>query len=188
MGARHMRNVIFAINITIDGCCDHTKMIGDEEIHEHSTQLMRDVDLLVFGRKTYQLMVPFWPDVAKNQSATKAANEFARTFDSINKIVFSQSLDSAEGNTRIVRTNLQDEILKLKQEQGKNILVGGVTVPSQLIELGLVDEYHFVVQPIVVGEGRRLLGGTSLRERLQLKLVESKILKSGCVALRYLKQ
>jgi dihydrofolate reductase len=183
-----MRNVIFAINITIDGCCDHTKMIGDEEIHEHYTQLMRDVDLLVFGRKTYQLMVPFWPDVAKNQSETKATNEFARTFDSINKIVFSQSLDSAEGNTRIVRTNLQDEILKLKQEQGKHILVGGVTVPSQLIELGLVDEYHFVVQPIVVGEGRRLLGGISLRERLQLKLVESKILKSGCVALRYLKQ
>jgi dihydrofolate reductase len=183
-----MRNVIFAINVTIDGCCDHTKMIGDEEIHEHYTQLMRDVDLLVFGRKTYQLMVPFWPDVAKNQSETKATNEFARTFDSINKIVFSQSLDSAEGNTRIVRTNLQDEILKLKQEQGKHILVGGVTVPSQLIELGLVDEYHFVVQPIVVGEGRRLLGGISLRERLQLKLVESKILKSGCVALRYLKQ
>jgi dihydrofolate reductase len=183
-----MRNVIFAINITIDGCCDHTKMIGDEEIHEHYTQLMGDVDLLVFGRKTYQLMVPFWPDVAKNQSETKATNEFARTFDSISKIVFSQSLDSAEGNTRIVRTNLQDEILKLKQEQGKNILVGGVTVPSQLIELGLVDEYHFVVQPIVVGEGRRLLGGISLRERLQLKLVESKIFKSGCVALRYLTQ
>ena len=120
---------------------------------------------------------------------TKASNEFADTFDSINKIVFSQSLDSAEGqNTRIVRTKLQDEILKLKQEQGKNILIGGVSIPSQLIELGLVDEYHFVVQPIVAGEGRRLLEGISLQERLQLKLVESKIFKSGCVALRYLKQ
>jgi dihydrofolate reductase len=183
------RNVIFAINITLDGCCDHTKMIGDEEIHEYFTHLMRDVDLLVFGRKTYQLMVPFWPDVAKKHSMTKATNEFADTFDSINKIVFSQSLDSAEGkNTRIVRTKLQDEILKLKQEQGKNILTGGVAIPSQLIELGLVDEYHFVVQPIVVGEGRRLLEGSSLQERLQLKLVESKIFKSGCVALRYWKQ
>jgi dihydrofolate reductase len=120
---------------------------------------------------------------------TKAENEFSRTFDSINKIVFSRSLDSAEDkNTRIVRTNLHDEILRLKQEQGKNILVGGVSIPSQLIEHDLVDEYRFVVGPIVAGAGRRLLEGASLRERLQLKLVESKIFKSGCVALRYLKQ
>jgi len=183
-----MRNVIFAINITLDGCCDHTKMTGNEEIHEYFTDLMRDVDLLVFGRKTYQLMVPYWPDIAKSQSETKATNEFAQTFDSINKIVFSQSLDSAEGNTRIVRTNLRDEIVKLKKEQGKNILIGGVDIPSQLIELGLVDEYRFVVQPIIAGEGRRLSEGITLPERLQLKLVESKIFKSGCVALRYLKQ
>ena len=184
-----MRNVIFAINVTLDGCCDHTKTIGDDETLEYYTQLMREGDLQVFGRKTYQLMVPFWPEVAKNQSETRASIEFARTFDSINKIVFSRSLDSAEDrNTRIVRENLHDEILKLKQERGKNILVGGVDIPSQLIELGLVDEYRFVVQPIVAGEGRRLLDRVSLRERLQLNLVESKILKSGCVALRYLKQ
>jgi dihydrofolate reductase len=184
-----MRDVIFAINITLDGCCDHTKMIADEETHQYFTHLMRDVDLLVFGRKTYQLMVPFWPDVAKNHSQAKAMNEFADAFDSINKIVFSQSLDIAEDkNTRIVRTNLRDEILKLKREQGKNILIGGVSIPSQLIELGLVDEYRFVIQPIVAGQGRRLLEGFSLQERLQMKLAESKIFKSGCVALRYLKQ
>jgi dihydrofolate reductase len=185
-----VRNVIFAINITLDGCCDHTKQIADEETHEYFTHLMRDVDLLVFGRKTYQLMVPFWPEVAKNQSMTKAANEFAQTFDSINKIIFSPSLDSdaEDRNTRIVRTDLHDEILKLKREQGKSILVGGVSIPSQLIELGLVDEYRFVVSPIVAGEGRRLLEGVSLRERFQLKLLESKIFKSGCVALRYSKQ
>ena len=183
-----MRNVIYAINVTLDGCCEHTNMIAVEEILEHYTHLLRDADLLVYGRKTYQLMVPFWPDVAKNHSQTKAMNEFAEAFDSINKIVFSRSLDGAEGNTRIVRTRLQDEILKWKQEQGKHILTGGVAVPSQLIELGLVDEYHFVVQPIVAGEGRRLLEGVSLQERLQLKLVESKIFESGCVALRYLKQ
>jgi dihydrofolate reductase len=87
-----------------------------------------------------------------------------------------------------VRTNLRDEILKLKQARGKSILLGGVSVPSQLIELGLVDEYIFVVGPIVAGEGRRLLEGVSLQERLQLKLVESKIFRSGCVALRYVKQ
>ena len=184
-----MRNVIFAINTTLDGCVDHTKQVADDETHEYFTDLLREVDLGVFGRITYQLMVPYWPDIAKSQSKTKAENEFAQAFDSINKIVFSRSLESAEDkNTRIVRSNLQDEIVRLKHEQGKNILVGGVSIPSQLIELGLVDEFRFVVQPIVAGEGRRLLEGVSLPERLQLKLVESKIFKSGCVALRYLKQ
>jgi dihydrofolate reductase len=183
-----MRNVIYAINITLDGCCDHMKMIPDDELLEYSAHLLRDVDLMVFGRKTYQLMVPYWPDVATDPSATKADKEFADAFVSINKIVFSRSLDSVEGNTRIIRTNLQDEIRKLKQEQGKNILVGGVNIPSQLIELGLIDEYYFTVHPIIAGEGTRLLGGVSLPEKLQLKLVESKISKSGSVALHYVKQ
>jgi dihydrofolate reductase len=186
-----MRNVVFAINITLDGCCDHTKFNPDDETLEHFTHLTRDADTFVYGRKTYQLMVPYWPDVAKNPSEqTKADYEFAKAFDAINKIiVFSQSLDSPEGGkTRIVRTSLHDEILKLKREQGKNILTGGVAIPSQLAELGLIDEYHFVVHPIVLGEGRRLFAGINLQEKLQLKLVESKTFKSGCVALRYLKQ
>jgi dihydrofolate reductase len=185
-----MRNVIYAINMALDGCVDHSKLDGSDEIHEYYAQLMRDVDLLVFGRKTYQLMVPFWPDVAKNHSGpTKAMNDFAQAFDSKKIVVFSQSLDTAEGeNTRIVRTNLEEEILKLKQDEGKSILVGGVDIPSQLIKLGLVDEYLFVVQPIIVGEGRRLLEDVSLHEKLQLRLVESKIFESGSVALRYLKQ
>jgi dihydrofolate reductase len=185
-----MRKLIFGINITLDGCCDHTKSIANEEVHEYFTHLMRDVDLLVYGRKTYQLMVPFWPDVAKNHSGeTRVMNEFAQAFVSNKIVVFSQTLDRAEGkNTRIVRTNLQDEILKLKQEQGKNIATGGVSIPSQLTELGLIDEYRFVVHPIVVGEGRRLFDSLSLPERLQLKLVESKVFESGHVALRYLKQ
>ena len=184
-----MRNLIFAINITLDGCCDHTKQFVDEEKLEYFTHLTREVDLQVFGRKTYQLMVPYWPEVLKNQSETKAEKEFARAFDSSNKVVFSRSLDSAEDkNTRIVRTDLREEILKFKQEQGKDILVGGVSIPTQLMELGLVDEYRFVVSPIFAGEGRRLLDGVTPRERLPLKLVESKTFKSGSVALRYSKQ
>jgi len=183
-----MRKLIYAINLTLDGCCDHTKMTADEESFEHYADLLRDADLFVYGRKTYQLMVPYWPDIAKNHSGTKAENEFADTFDSSDKIVFSRSLDRVEGkNTRIVRTNLQDEILKLKQQPGKHILTGGIAIPSQLIELGLVDEFCFVVHPVIAGEGRRLLEGVSLQEKFRLKLVESKILKSGCVALRYLK-
>ena len=184
-----MRNVIFAINISLDGCVDHTKQVADDETHEYFTDLLREVDLLVFGRITYELMVPFWPEVAKTQSMSKVSNEFATIFDSIKKVVFSRTLESAEDkNTKIVRTDPGDEIRKLKQEQGKNILLGGVSIPSQLIELGLVDEYRFVVGPVVVGEGRRLLDDVSLPEGLQVKLVESKIFKSGCVALRYLKQ
>lgn len=183
-----MRKIIFAINVTLDGCCDHTKTIADEELLEYYTQLLREVDLQIFGRKTYQLLVPYWPEVAKNPLETKASVEFARTFNSVNKIVFSRSLEGAEDrNTRIVRGNLHDEILRLKKEAGKSILVGGVDVPSQLIMLGLVDEFNFVFQPIIAGEGRRLLEGVSLQEKLQLKLIESKILKSGCVALRFLK-
>ena len=184
-----MRNVIFAINITIDGCCDHTKIVPADDTFEYFMGLLRDVDLQVFGRKTYELMVPYWPDVAKDQSATKADREFAEAFVSVNKLVFSRSLDSGEdGNTRIVRTNLHDEIVKLKQQPGRDILVGGLDIPSQLIELGLIDEFRFVVVPIIAGEGRRLLQGVSLPERLHLKLVESRNFKSGCVALRYLKQ
>jgi dihydrofolate reductase len=184
-----MRKLIFAINITLDGCCDHTKQLADEETHEYFTHLLREVDLLVFGRKTYELMVPYWPDIAKSQSGTKAENEFARAFDSHNKIVVSRSLDSAEDrNTRIVRGDLRQEVLKLKQQPGKDILIGGVDIPSQLIELGLVDEFRIVVGPIIAGEGRRLLDRVSLPEKLQLKLVESKVFKSGCVALRYSKQ
>jgi len=185
-----MRKLIYTINITIDGGCDHTNGIPAEDVFEYSTDLVRGADLLVFGRKTYQLMVPYWPDVAKNPSETKSDREFADTFVSKKKIVFSRSLASAEDeNTKIVRTNLRDEILKLKQEQGNYILVGGVSIPSQLIELGLVDEYRFVVMPIFAGEGRRLLDGISLQEKLRLKLIESKIFKSsGFVALHYLKQ
>jgi dihydrofolate reductase len=187
-----MRNVVYAINITLDGCCDHTRFNPDPDdgILAHYTHLLReDAGLLVYGRKTYQLMVPYWPDIAKSQSETKADIEFAQAFDSLNKIVFSRSLERAEDkNTKIVRSNLRDEILKLKQEPGKNILVGGVDVPTQLMELGLIDEYRLVVSPVIAGKGRRLFEDVNLAEKRRLKLVESKTFKSGSVALRYLKQ
>lgn len=183
-----MRNVIFAINTTLDGCCDHTKQIADAETHEFFAQLLREADLQVFGRKTYELMVPFWPDAAKNQSLDKAGNDFALAFEALNRVVFSRSLKSVEDKkTRVVHGDLRDEILKLKQQPGKNILVGGVHIASQLIELGLVDEFIFVVTPIIAGEGARLLRGVSLPDKLQLELVGSKFFKSGAVALRYRK-
>lgn len=185
-----MRNLIFGINLSLDGCCDHSKLSGSEAIHEYFTNIIQAAGLLVYGRKTYQLMVPYWPDVAKNKSGqTTAENEFAQTFDAIKKVVFSHTLENAEDkNTRIVRTDLREEILKLKKEPGNYILAGGVALPTQLIELGLVDEYYFVIHPIIAGEGRRLLESTSLPAQLQLQLIESTTLKSGEVALHYVKQ
>ena len=181
-----MRKLVYAINTTLDGCCDHTKFGPDEETFEYVTHLMREAGTLVYGRKTYELMVPYWPDAAKEDPS----DEFAQAFDAVeNIVVFSRSLDSSEGEkTRIFRTNLHDEIIKLKQEQGKDIMTGGVTIPLQLAELGLIDEYIFLVHPIVLGEGRRVFEGIDLQEKLQLTLVEAKAFKSGCVALRYLKQ
>ena len=187
-----MRKVIFAIHTTLDGVVDHMK-IGppDQETGEYFTRLTRDAGTFLYGRKTYQLMVPYWPDRAKNPSGqTTAGYEFAQAFDAVGKIVvFSQSLGSVEEKkTSIIRTNLREEVVTLKQEQGKNIMTGGVTLASQLAELGLIDEYHIVVHPIIAGEGRRLFEGINLQEKLRLKLVESKTFKSGSVALRYLRQ
>jgi dihydrofolate reductase len=183
-----MRKVIYGINLTADGCCDHTKGKAGVEIHEHFTDLMHDVDLIVYGRKTYELMVPYWPEVAKSQSGSESENRFAQTFHAIDKVVFSQTLESAAGNTRIIRENLADEFLKLKQQPGKNISIGGVSLPSQLIALGLVDEFHFVIHPILAGEGRRLLNDTNLPAQFNLDLVESRVLQSGFVALHYIQQ
>jgi dihydrofolate reductase len=187
-----MRKLIYAINLTLDGCCDHIKVgAPDEEVFDYYIRLVRDADLFVYGRKTYELMVPYWPDIAKKPSgetkADKTDVEFARAFDSKKKVVFSKSLNSVDEKSRIVRTNLKDEILKLKQEPGNYILTGGVSIPAQLIELGLVDEFRFLVVPTLVGGGRRLLDGISLPEKFRLTLVESKVYKSGSVLLHYLK-
>src|SRR5580700_5560516 len=175
-----MRRVVFAINTTLDGVVDHMK-IGPppEDTFEYFTRLTREADTFLYGRKTYQLMVPYWPDAAKEDPA----DEFAQAFDAVDKIVvFSRSLDSAEGEkTTVVRAGLQHEVLKLKQQPGKNIFTGGVNLASQLAALGLIDEYHFVVLPIVVGEGVRLFEDINLQEKLKLKLVDSTVFKSGAV-------
>jgi dihydrofolate reductase len=183
-----MRNVICAMNISIDGCYDHTKFNGDDEILEYFTHIMQGVDQIVSGRKMHQLMVPYWNEVAKAQSGTKAANEFAQTITAINNIVLSRTLEQLEGGPRILRDNLEEEIHKLKKAPGKRISIGGMTVRSQLMALGLIDEFYFVIHPILAGTGPRLLEGFDLDDTIKLKLVETKIFTSGCVALHYLKR
>lgn len=184
-----MRKLIYAINLTLDGCFDHTNMIPDDEVFDYYIDLVRNAGAFVYGRKTYQLMVPFWPDVIKDESSSKADVEFAEAFCAVDKmVVFSRTLEKAEEeNTEIIHNNLYDEILKLKQQEGNYILTGGVDIPSQLIQLGLVDEYLFAIYPIFAGKGKRLFESVDLAERLKLKLVDTKVFKSGCVLLRYLK-
>lgn len=182
-----MRKLIYAINLTIDGCCDHTKGVApDDELSDYYIRLVHDADAFVYGRKTYQLMVPYWPDRAKSHPDHK----YAQAFVAVSKIVvISRTLDKPEDkNTQIIRSNLKDEIIKLKQEPGKTLLTGGVDIPSQLIQLGLVDEYRIVIHPVFAGEGRRLMEDIILQEKLQVKLVEAKTFKSGAVALHYSKQ
>ncbi len=186
-----MRKLIFGINLTIDGCCDHTKGRGNDDVHNYFTQLMREADTLLYGRKTYELMVPFWPDMARqNNAPTPAINDFAQAFAAIkNIVVCSRTIDKVEGhNTSIIRDNLQEEVLRLKQQPGGNISTGGVDIPSQLIAMGLVDELHIMVQPIIAGAGRRFMDTTALAESQDLKLVASKVFDSGYVALKYVKE
>jgi dihydrofolate reductase len=183
-----MRKVVFAINITADGYCSHTDGIADDELHEYFTGLLRNAKIILFGRITYQLMVPYWPDVAKAQSETEAINEFARVFDSLEKVVFSATLkDVGENNTRIVRGNIAEEVLALKHQPGKDIFVGSLSIASQLSDRGLIDEYYFVVHPVIAGKGPRLFETVKPQESLRLDFIGSKIFQSGVVALHYRK-
>jgi len=187
LNINQMRKLIYVINSSIDGCLDHTIGVPDEELFDFYINLVRNAGIFVYGRITYELMVPYWPDIAKNPAGnSKADVEFAEAFDAVEKVVFSKSLEKAEGrNSRIVRTNAEDEIRKLKQEEGKDIYTGGVALPSYLIGLGLVDEYIFTIMPVIAGKGRRLMEAISIQEKLGLKLVEKKVSKSGSVILHY---
>ena len=183
-----MRTVTFSINLSIDGYCDHSTFNPREELHDYFTGMMEDVDLIFFGRVMYQLMFPYWADVAKSQSGTADENKFAERLTAINKVVVSRSLESAGYNTRIIRSNPAEELRKLKQQPGKKISVDTVSMLPELIAADLIDEFHLVVHPVMVGRGRLLLDVGSLQENLNLKLVDTIIFKSGCVAQHYVKQ
>lgn len=185
-----MRKVIFGINITTDGYCDHTgPMSVDDTLHEYFTNMLRKASVILYGRKTYQLMVPYWPDVAKNQSESAVTNEFARVFDSLDKILFSTTLNQADDkHTRLARTNLVEEVLSLKEQPGKDIAVGSLSIASQLSTHGLIDEYSFVVHPAIAGKGPRLFENMTMQNPLQLEFTGSEIFSSGTVALQYKKR
>jgi dihydrofolate reductase len=184
-----MRKVVFAINITADGFCSHTDGIVTGELHEYFTALLRNASLIIFGRTTYELMVPYWPDVARDQSEDESSNAFARVFDSLDRVVFSTTLKpGTENKTRIVNKNVAEEVIALKQQPGKDICIGSLSIASQLSDRGLIDEYHFVVHPVVAGKGPRLFETMKAHDRLLLDLIGSKTFQSGVVAHRYRKR
>ncbi|PJZ48778.1 dihydrofolate reductase family protein [Leptospira saintgironsiae] len=181
-----MRKVIFAINISTDGCCGHMDMVPDEGLHKYFTDLLRTADVILYGRVTYQLMVPYWPEIAKGQSASEITNEFAQVFTSLEKILFSSTLKHVDDmNSRLARESLADEVNVLKKQSAKDIFVGSLSLGSQLSELNLIDEYRFVVHPVIVGKGPRLFETIKLQERLLLDFVSSETFQSGITALHY---
>jgi dihydrofolate reductase len=183
-----MRKVVFAINMTADGYCSHTDGIPDEELHAYFTRVLRKASVILSGRITYQLMVPYWPDIARNQSDTAAINEFARVYNSLDKVVFSTTLTHVEDkNTRLAHASIAEEVLALKQQPGKDICVGSLSIASQLSDCGLIDEYHFVVHPVIAGKGPRLFETVKPQAKLLLDFIGSETFHSGVVALRYKK-
>ena len=184
-----MRRVIFGINITADGFCSHTDGIADDDLHAFHADLLRGSGILLTGRVTWELMVPYWPEVARTQSETPVVNDFARVYDAVEKLVFSRTLKRVEGsNTRLARATPAEEVLALREQPGRNITVGSLSIASQLSAAGLIDEYHFVVHPFVAGKGPRLFDTVTPQDRVALELVGTKTFASGVVALHYRKR
>lgn len=183
-----MRTVRFSINLSLDGVCDHTIGTPDETVLEYFTAMMDDTDLLFFGRVMYELMFPYWREVAQEQSGTHAENRFAERINAIDRVVVSRSLDLVEEKTRVIRNNPAGELLKLKQQAGKTILLDSISMLPEMVNADLIDEFNIVIHPVIAGRGRRLLEAGSLSEKLNLRLVDTINFKSGCVALHYVKQ
>lgn len=181
-----MRPLRYSINVTLDGCCDHRVMIPDEELHRYWATHMERADALVFGRVTYEMMEAAWRQPATGTWPDWMADwmiPFARAIDGAKKYVVSGTLDRVDWNAELVQGDLGHAVQQLKREPGRGLFVGGVTHPLALADLGLIDEYEFVVQPIVAGHGPTLFAGLS--ERLELKLVGRQEFRAGAVALRY---
>lgn len=179
-----MRKLIAAINMTLDGFCDHTAGIADDELHQHYNELLKTGDTLLYGRITYQLMESYWPMVVKEPTGNKPEDDFAVLIEDISKIVFSSTLKTFDWkNVRPAKKNLKEEVLDLKQQAGSNIFAGSPSIISQLLELDLIDELQICVQPIILGSGLTLFKNIS--ERKNLKLIKTKPFGSGAIVLYY---
>ena len=179
-----MRKLIAAINMTLDGFCDHTIMIADDELHQHYNELLRNADTLIYGRITYQLMESYWPGIVKNPTGNQPTDEFAVLINGISKIVFSHTLKNVGWkNATVAKRDLKAEVLELKQQPGKDILVGSPSLIVNSMQLNLIDEYQLCVQPTIVGKGLPLF--KNINDRINLQLLKTKTFSSGSITLYY---
>ena len=178
-----MRKVIAAINMTVDGICDHTAGIPDEDLHQHYTELLDNAGIILYGRTTYQLM-QFWQTLLKNPSGQKSMDDFAVAIDKIPKIVFSQTLKNTGWNTaKLATKQIEKEVLELKQQSGKDILIGSRSLIIQLINLNLIDEFQICIHPMIEGKGLPLFD--KIKDRTIFRLLNTKIFGSGAIVLYY---
>jgi dihydrofolate reductase len=182
-----MRPLRYSINVTLDGCVDHRVMIADEDLHRHAAENIAGADALLFGRVTYEMMEGAWrtpsPMGARPEWMQPWMEPFARTIDASKKYVVSSTLDRVNWNAELVRGDLERAVQQLKQQPGNGLFTGGVTLPLALAELGLIDEYEFVVHPRLAGHGPTLFAGLS--KCVDLKLVGRQEFGSGAVAMQY---
>jgi len=178
-----MRKLIAAMNMTLDGFCDHTAMNADDEIHRHYCELLLDAGAVIYGRTTFQLM-EYWRSVVENPTGNKATDDFAAAMDDVQKILYSRTLESVDWkNTELKREIVKQEILDLKQQSGKDIFVGSPSMIVQLGNLGLIDEYQLGIHPVVIGTGLPLF--KNITDRIDLKFVNSKVFGCGVVVMYY---
>lgn len=178
-----MRKVVAAINMTLDGVCDHTVGLVDENLHRHYADLLANSGVILYGRKTYQLM-QFWQTLLKNPSDQKSMNDFASSIDKIEKVVFSNTIkDTGWDSARLSNISLEQTILTLKQQAGKNILIGSRSLIIQLLNKNLIDEFQLCIHPIIEGKGLRLFD--QIESSLVFKVVNTKTLNSGVTIMYY---
>jgi dihydrofolate reductase len=178
-----MRPLRYSINVTLDGRCDHREIPADEDLHRHAVENLTWADALLFGRVTYEMMEAAFRPRARSGARPDWTEPFARTIDAAKKYVVSSTLERVDWNAQLVRGDLGKAVQELKRETGRGLLVGGVKLPLALAELGLIDQYEFVVHPRLVGHGPTLFAGLS--KPLDLKLVSRLEFRSGSVAMRY---
>lgn len=178
-----MRKVIAALNMTLDGNCDHTAGIPDEEIHQHYTEMLEQGDVILYGKTTYQLM-EFWRKFLENPSQQKSMNDFATAIDKIPKIVFSNTLKNVDWKSAtLAERELKDEVLELKKQSGNDIFVGSRSLIIQLLNLGLIDEFQLCIYPVIDRNGLQLF--ENINGRINLNLIKTKTFKSGAIILHY---
>jgi dihydrofolate reductase len=178
-----MRKVIAAFNTTIDGNCDHTAGIADEELHQHYANLLENAGVILYGRTTYQLM-QYWQTLLKNPSGKKASDDFAKAIDKIPKIVFSHNLKNTDWETAEIATNNLEVVVKeLKQQSGRDIFIGSRSLIIQLMNLDLIDELQLCIQPVIAGKGQSLF--ENINDRTIFKLTKTKSFTNGAIILYY---